>query len=306
MNVVMRVIGLLLIAIGAVMAIHTVAEPWYYTSTEASPDSNVWAYISPFTAAAIILGVVISYLRKQETADETSGVSWGRLANNALFYGFLFAGILFFANWSDVLSADYAVVGPGTTWTVWKITDATVPLLAGALGMALLRGDAPQRRALAPAVWERWALAGVLRPVVGTFLMGIAAAVPIYFIIEPLIYTSTSANPYSPVWDYVLDPLVFAGVVLGLIIGYVRKSRWDGAGAGAAITWGRLTANLVFYGFLFVGILFFWDWSSGHNSDTFTPGGPTPFNTMWFIIYGLFPLLAGSLGLALVRGDTDR
>ena len=63
------------------------------------------------------------------------------LAANTLFYGLLFIGILFFFNWFNLLSPAYTAVGPDAVSVVWALIDAALPLLLGALGLTLLRGN---------------------------------------------------------------------------------------------------------------------------------------------------------------------
>ncbi len=55
-------------------------------------------------------------------------------------------------------------------------------------------------------------------------------------------------------------------VVLGVIFSYNRKRGVDLEG-DAPITREFLTANTLFYGFLFVGILLFWNWFNFQNPD---------------------------------------
>ncbi len=42
-----RIVGVVLIVTAVVVAVHTVIEPLYYTSTEASPYSPHWGKINP-------------------------------------------------------------------------------------------------------------------------------------------------------------------------------------------------------------------------------------------------------------------
>ena len=48
MDMLRRIAGVVLIVVGVVVAVHTVVEPLYYVSTEASPDSPIWSIIDPF------------------------------------------------------------------------------------------------------------------------------------------------------------------------------------------------------------------------------------------------------------------
>ncbi len=95
MDSIKKVIGVVLIIIAAVVAIHTVIEPLYYTSTDESPyNASVWAYINVLSAISIVLGVIIGYIRKSKTDENTSVQEF--IAANTLFYGYIIAAIFSF------------------------------------------------------------------------------------------------------------------------------------------------------------------------------------------------------------------
>ncbi len=143
MNTVRQIVGAALILIGIVVAVHTVVEPLYHASSQASPYSPIWSYINPLMALAILLGLIFGCMRKREVDREGSAAPVTRdfLAANTLFYGLLFVGILFFYNWFNLLSPAYTAMGPDAVSVVWAVIDAVLPLLLGAQGMTLLRGD---------------------------------------------------------------------------------------------------------------------------------------------------------------------
>ena len=89
-----------------------------------------------------MLGVIYGYIRNRSVAhDGEAPITREWLAANALFYGFLFVGILFFWNWFNLLSPEFTAVGTDTIDLVWGFINTALPLLAGTLGLALLRGD---------------------------------------------------------------------------------------------------------------------------------------------------------------------
>ena len=143
MNTVRQIVGAALILIGIVVAVHTVVEPLYHASSQASPYSPMWRYINPLMALAIVLGLIFGCIRKQEVDREGSAAPVTRdfLAANTLFYGLLFVGILFFYNWFNLLSPAYTAMGPDAVSVVWALIDAALPLLLGAQGLSLLRGN---------------------------------------------------------------------------------------------------------------------------------------------------------------------
>ena len=144
MDALKKVIGVVLIIIAAIVAIHTVIEPLYHTSAEeGDPYSSVWDYINYLSAISIVLGVIFSYSRMSRVGEGSSIQEF--IAANTLFYGFMFAAILFFWNWFGILNTEtFKAVGNETRSTVWIIFDALLPLLNGALGAHLLRSGASE------------------------------------------------------------------------------------------------------------------------------------------------------------------
>lgn len=133
-----KICGVYLIAIAVVVAVQTVAEPLYHVSGPGQPYSPIWTLINPLTALAIVLGVIFAYTGKQDAGGQT--VTREFLVSNALLYGFLFVGIIFFWNWFNILSPEFTAVGDDAISLAWIIIDAAVPLLAGVTGIRLLRG----------------------------------------------------------------------------------------------------------------------------------------------------------------------
>ncbi len=142
MTTLTKVIGAVLILIGALVAVHTVVEPLYHASSQASPYSPNWSTINPLMALAIVLGLIFACMRKQEVDREggNAPVTRAYLAANTIFYGLLFIGILFFFNWFNLQSPAYNAVGPDAVSVIWAVIDAALPLLLGAQGVTMLRG----------------------------------------------------------------------------------------------------------------------------------------------------------------------
>ena len=141
MEALKRIIGVVLIVIAAIVAIHTVLEPIYHTSTDDNPYSPIWNYINPLSAISLILGVIFGYIRMSRAGEDASVQEF--IAGNTLFYGFMFAAIIFFWNWFGIsgIGQDFTGVGHGTRGLVWILFDATLPLLNGAMGVHLLRSS---------------------------------------------------------------------------------------------------------------------------------------------------------------------
>jgi hypothetical protein len=140
----------------------------------------------------------------------------------------------------------------------------------------------------------------MLKQIIGAILTIVGVAVAIHTIVEPLYHVSTEGQPYSPLWS-ILDKLMALAIALGLIFGYIRKKGVDG---GDAITREYLAANTQFYGLLFVGILFFWNWFN-LLSSTFTAIGEETVSLVWILIDASLPLLLGAMGISLLRANDE-
>ena len=143
-----------------------------------------------------------------------------------------------------------------------------------------------------------------LKRLSGTFLVLMAIAVAVHTAVEPLYHVSGEGQPYSPLWE-ILDPLMALAIALGVLFGYRRKKAADREGSRAAVTREFVAANVQFYGFLFVGILFFWNWFI-LLSPTFTAAGADTTSLVWILIDATLPLLTGAIGMSLLRRGNDR
>lgn len=140
MEGIQRFFGVVLIVIAAIVAIHTVIEPIYHTSTPEHPYSRIWQIlIDPLSAISIIVGLEFGYLRMRRTGGNSSIQEF--IAANTLFYGFVFVAILFFWNWFGTCKAakDFTAVSADVRSLVWTFFDALLPVLNAAMGIHLLR-----------------------------------------------------------------------------------------------------------------------------------------------------------------------
>ena len=138
-----------------------------------------------------------------------------------------------------------------------------------------------------------------LKQISGIFLVLMAVAVAVHTVAEPLYHVSSAGQPYSPLWD-ILNPLMAVAIVLGILFGYNRKKAAD---SGAA-TREFVAANVQFYGFLCVGIMFFWNWFILYNPAFTAVGGDTA-SLVWILIDAILPLITGAMGVFLLRGGND-
>ena len=139
-----RVIGIVLIVIAAIVAIQTIIEPIYHTSTDDSPYSSAWDYINWLSAISIILGLIFSCIHMSRISENSSVQEF--IGANSLFYGFIFVAIIFFWNWFGISGAgsDFTAVSADTRGLVWILFDAILPPLNIAMGISLLRAGSSE------------------------------------------------------------------------------------------------------------------------------------------------------------------
>ena len=133
-----------------------------------------------------------------------------------------------------------------------------------------------------------------LRRVVGALLLITAAIVGIYFVASQLeILPSLWAE---------LNYLMTLSVALGVIFAYLRKRSLEAAGLDRIVTRRYLEANILFYGFLLIAMLFFWNWF-----DLLIDDDPQDIHRsiVWIIVNTVGSLLWGALGMFLLRGGKD-
>ena len=135
--------------------------------------------------------------------------------------------------------------------------------------------------------------------ILGWALIAMAATVAFHTVVEPLYHVSEPGQPYSPFWK-TLDPLMVLAWVVGTVFAYLRKRAVDREG-GEAVTREYLAANVLFYGFLGVGILLLWSYFSLLN-PSYAPTGPDAITVIWMLIDATLPLLLGAAGANLLRG----
>ena len=93
---------------------------------------------------------------------------------------------------------------------------------------------------------------GVLKRLVGVYLVGLALVVAVYFIINAFLVGSFDV---PMVWK-ILDIFMFVGLALGLAFNYAYKWEAGARAAGEAVTRGYMGANVAFYVTAGVAILF--------------------------------------------------
>lgn len=133
-----------------------------------------------------------------------------------------------------------------------------------------------------------------LRRVVGALLLLTAAIVGIYFVASQL-------EVLPSLWAE-LNYLMALSVALGVIFAYLRKRSLEAAGLDRIVTRRYLESNILFYGFLLIAMLFFWNWF-----DLLIDDDPQDIHRsiVWIIVNTVGSLLWGALGMFLLRGGKD-
>ena len=91
-----------------------------------------------------------------------------------------------------------------------------------------------------------------LRRVVGAVLLLTAVIVGTYFVADQL-----EILPF--LWPP-LNYLMAVAAVLGVVFAFLRKRSLEAAGLDRIVTRRYLEANILFYGFIAIAMLFFWNW----------------------------------------------
>ncbi|MXY60335.1 MAG: hypothetical protein F4Y96_07860 [Chloroflexi bacterium] len=135
MPVVKRLLSLYLMLVGLAVAVHFIAVAWYHPGGDESYP--IWEVLDWFMAAAIVIALISTFLhkRRHDAGGDTSVLE--HISVNAVFYGTLAVGILFFWNWSHLLRDS-----GGADWLIWNFIDVALPLALVAAGRRLWRAAA--------------------------------------------------------------------------------------------------------------------------------------------------------------------
>ncbi len=135
MPVVKRLLSLYLMLVGLAVAVHFIAVAWYHPGGDESYP--IWEVLDWFMAAAIVIALISTFVlkRRHDAGGDTSVLE--HISVNAVFYGTLAVGILFFWNWSHLLRDS-----GGADWLIWNFIDVALPLALVAAGRRLWRAAA--------------------------------------------------------------------------------------------------------------------------------------------------------------------
>ena len=137
----------------------------------------------------------------------------------------------------------------------------------------------------------------ILKRVLAVFLMLTALAAGVNWIATPL-YDNSSGYP---VW-VILDWPIALGVVIVLVVNFLRKRDLDSNGSGASVTRKYLEVNIAFYASLLLTLWFYWNWFYSLFPDNEPDAVEQIHLMMWaFIIPVLSVPVMGATGFHLWR-----
>ncbi len=137
-----------------------------------------------------------------------------------------------------------------------------------------------------------------LRKPVGAYLVLVAIAVALFFIVNPLLDDSIDV---AGVWS-VLDIFMVIALALGLLFAYLGKQRVDAQQSGDGVSRAYLEANVIFFAVAAITILFLHNWFSLLAGGQDSLDGNHQVWVIWAAVDTAFPLVLGVLGCRLWRG----
>ena len=137
-----------------------------------------------------------------------------------------------------------------------------------------------------------------LRKPVGAYLVLVAIAVAVFFIVNPLLDDSIDV---AGVWS-VLDIFMVIALALGLLFAYLGKQRVDAQQSGDGVSRAYLEANVIFFAVAAITILFLHNWFSLLAGGQDSLDGNHQAWVIWAAVDTAFPLVLGVLGCRLWRG----
>ena len=136
-----------------------------------------------------------------------------------------------------------------------------------------------------------------IKKLLGMYLVGVAAVVAVWFIINTFFVNSFSV---TNVW-FVLDILMVIGLAVALVYNYDRKRGGDQGPSGESITRQYLENNIAFYLTAGVTIIFLHNWFSFLYNGAESLDGNHQAWVIWAFVDTLLPLTLGATGCAMMR-----
>ena len=134
MDMVKRVLGIFLIAVGVAVAVNLILTPVYH---DGSPDYPVWSVLNWFMAAAAVIVLAVNVARKRALKGSSPSVT-EYLRVSFAYYGAIVLAMLFFWEWFWTLNPDSETGDAVVSHIVYfPIMDALFTCIALATGSHL-------------------------------------------------------------------------------------------------------------------------------------------------------------------------
>ena len=137
-----RPAGVFLIAVGALVAVYFVVNPFLGENTSLDVQA-VWSALDVLMAVGLVIALALNYADKGEAGrrDENGQTDLRRyLSVNAVFYATAGITILFLHNWfSGLAQGPDWLDGNHSAWVIWAIVDTILPLVFVVTGLRQLR-----------------------------------------------------------------------------------------------------------------------------------------------------------------------
>ncbi len=134
MDVLKRILAVFLVLTAVAVALNLILTPVYH---DGSPEYPVWRILNWFMAAAVLVALVVSYLRRRTLGNgEASTLQYVR--ESMVYYGAIVLTMLFFWGWFWTLNPDSETGDAITSHIVYfPIVDALFVVVALATGRHL-------------------------------------------------------------------------------------------------------------------------------------------------------------------------
>ncbi len=146
MQLVTKIVAGYLVIVGLAVFLNLIATPLYH---DGGPDYPVWKILNWFMAVAVLIILVVGFLRKRvlDSAGEDGASTLDHVRGSFVFYGGVVLAMLFFWEWFWTLNPDSETSdGAVTSHLVYfPLVDSLLTVLAFIVGKRMWRaGDGSQ------------------------------------------------------------------------------------------------------------------------------------------------------------------
>ena len=134
MQLVTKIVAAFLVIVGLAVFLNLIATPLYH---DGSPDYPTWKILNWFMAVAVLIILVVGFLRKRflDSAGEEGASTLDHVRGSFVFYGGIVLAMLFFWEWFWTLNPDSETGEAVTSHMVYfPLVDALLTVLALIVG----------------------------------------------------------------------------------------------------------------------------------------------------------------------------